>query len=430
MTSADVRPAAIQKATPGQHRSTWSSSAAGSKVALKAKTGAAGGRTVLGVVLKVDFQFPFSVTIDAGNVGGPLGGADVLARDLRQGDHGRAHRRPEHRRHRHHRQLGQGRADRRASGRSWSAPVRAARATSWPPPTTATRSAARCPTASRRSGSPPSTTPGPRSSRSSPATRRASRPADPHTPCVAAQSSKVARRAATSPGARSEPVATASSASCARWRIRHTDVRRAARRRAAGRPGGRDAGPAPRPRRRGRSGGRARRPAARPPARRRTRSRRRPAARRSGPGSTRGSRTGAAPPARSPSARPGAWSATTAGCSSCGSRCTRVAVRTSAKSRGGWSQPAPATWRSVWSAAIESGSSTGRRGEVTGRILARGASAHPPRPVNAATIRQPDAVGREPGGGPVVGGYVCWPYPGQRAAGRHAGRLQTDRARL
>jgi len=41
---------------------------------LKAKTGASGGRTVLGVVLKIDFQFPFSVTIDAGNVGGPSAG--------------------------------------------------------------------------------------------------------------------------------------------------------------------------------------------------------------------------------------------------------------------------------------------------------------------------------------------------------------------
>ena len=43
-------------------------------MALKAKTGASGGRTVLGVVLKIDFQFPFSVTIDAGNVGGPSAG--------------------------------------------------------------------------------------------------------------------------------------------------------------------------------------------------------------------------------------------------------------------------------------------------------------------------------------------------------------------
>ena len=73
VTSADSARAAIQKATPGSTIDVVVDRE-GSKVALKAKTGASGGRTVLGVVLKIDFQFPFSVTIDAGNVGGPSAG--------------------------------------------------------------------------------------------------------------------------------------------------------------------------------------------------------------------------------------------------------------------------------------------------------------------------------------------------------------------
>ena len=54
--------------------STWSSSAAGPRSRSRPRPAPAGGRTVLGVVLKVDFQFPFSVKIDAGNVGGPSAG--------------------------------------------------------------------------------------------------------------------------------------------------------------------------------------------------------------------------------------------------------------------------------------------------------------------------------------------------------------------
>ena len=73
VTSADVARQAIQKATPGSTIDVVVERG-GTQVALKAKTGAAGGRTVLGVVLKVDFQFPFSVKIDAGNVGGPSAG--------------------------------------------------------------------------------------------------------------------------------------------------------------------------------------------------------------------------------------------------------------------------------------------------------------------------------------------------------------------
>jgi Lon-like protease len=73
VTSADAARQAIQKATPGSTLDVVVLRGGG-QVALKAKTGSSNGRTVLGVVLKVDFQFPFSVTIDAGNVGGPSAG--------------------------------------------------------------------------------------------------------------------------------------------------------------------------------------------------------------------------------------------------------------------------------------------------------------------------------------------------------------------
>ena len=73
VTSADTARAAIQKASPGSTVDVVVDRG-GTKVALKAKTGASGGRTILGVVLKIDFQFPFSVSIDAGNVGGPSAG--------------------------------------------------------------------------------------------------------------------------------------------------------------------------------------------------------------------------------------------------------------------------------------------------------------------------------------------------------------------
>jgi Lon-like protease len=73
ITSADVARQAIQKVSPGGTIDVVVQRG-GSTVVLKAKTGASGGRTILGVVLKIDFQFPFSVSIDAGNVGGPSAG--------------------------------------------------------------------------------------------------------------------------------------------------------------------------------------------------------------------------------------------------------------------------------------------------------------------------------------------------------------------
>ncbi|MEP6648844.1 MAG: S16 family serine protease [Lapillicoccus sp.] len=73
ITSADAARQAIQKAAPGSSIDVVVERG-GTKVPVKAKTGTSGGRTVLGVVLKIDFQFPFSVTIDAGNVGGPSAG--------------------------------------------------------------------------------------------------------------------------------------------------------------------------------------------------------------------------------------------------------------------------------------------------------------------------------------------------------------------
>lgn len=73
ITSADAARKAIQQATPGSTLDVVVDRG-GNKVALRPKTGASGGRTVIGVVLKIDFQFPFSVSIDAGNVGGPSAG--------------------------------------------------------------------------------------------------------------------------------------------------------------------------------------------------------------------------------------------------------------------------------------------------------------------------------------------------------------------
>ncbi|MDQ2758791.1 MAG: PDZ domain-containing protein [Actinomycetota bacterium] len=46
----------------------------GKPVTVEARTGSDSGRTVLGVVLAIGFRFPFSVTIDAGDVGGPSAG--------------------------------------------------------------------------------------------------------------------------------------------------------------------------------------------------------------------------------------------------------------------------------------------------------------------------------------------------------------------
>ncbi len=73
VTSADTARAAIQKATPGSTVDVVVDRG-GTQTPLKAKTGSTNGRTILGVVLKVDYSFPFPVTIDAGQVGGPSAG--------------------------------------------------------------------------------------------------------------------------------------------------------------------------------------------------------------------------------------------------------------------------------------------------------------------------------------------------------------------
>jgi PDZ domain-containing protein len=73
VTGADSARAAIQKATPGSTLDVVVDRG-GTQTPLKAKTGSSNGRTILGVVLKIDFTLPFSVTIDAGQVGGPSAG--------------------------------------------------------------------------------------------------------------------------------------------------------------------------------------------------------------------------------------------------------------------------------------------------------------------------------------------------------------------
>ena len=65
--------AQIQKATPGGILAIGVVRD-GKPVSVEAKTGTTGGHTVLGIVLAIDFQLPFSVKIDAGNVGGPSAG--------------------------------------------------------------------------------------------------------------------------------------------------------------------------------------------------------------------------------------------------------------------------------------------------------------------------------------------------------------------
>lgn len=46
----------------------------GERVRVTAKTAESGGRTILGVLLRLEFDFPYDVSIDAGNVGGPSAG--------------------------------------------------------------------------------------------------------------------------------------------------------------------------------------------------------------------------------------------------------------------------------------------------------------------------------------------------------------------
>ena len=66
--------AAVQKVSPGDTLDVVVERG-GSQVTVHPKTGKADdGRTVLGVVLGVDYRMPFGVSIDAGNVGGPSAG--------------------------------------------------------------------------------------------------------------------------------------------------------------------------------------------------------------------------------------------------------------------------------------------------------------------------------------------------------------------
>ncbi len=74
VTTADSVRQAIQKVSPGQPVQVVVQRG-GAAVTLDAVTGSASdGRTVLGVVLGVDFTFPFTVKIDVGSVGGPSAG--------------------------------------------------------------------------------------------------------------------------------------------------------------------------------------------------------------------------------------------------------------------------------------------------------------------------------------------------------------------
>lgn len=74
VTDAASVTGAVQKATPGSVLDVVVERA-GAQVPLQAKTGTSSERrTVLGIRLKVDFVFPFTVTIDPGSVGGPSAG--------------------------------------------------------------------------------------------------------------------------------------------------------------------------------------------------------------------------------------------------------------------------------------------------------------------------------------------------------------------
>ena len=74
VTDATSVRAAIQRATPGQPVDVVVQRN-GAPVTLRPNTGRSpDGRTVLGIVLGVDFSFPFSVKIDVGSVGGPSAG--------------------------------------------------------------------------------------------------------------------------------------------------------------------------------------------------------------------------------------------------------------------------------------------------------------------------------------------------------------------
>ncbi|GAA1886459.1 YlbL family protein [Lapillicoccus jejuensis] len=73
VTSTDALRAAIQKAKPGAVLAVGVTRG-GTPTTVQARTGASDGRTVLGINLGVTYDFPFKVTIDAGDVGGPSAG--------------------------------------------------------------------------------------------------------------------------------------------------------------------------------------------------------------------------------------------------------------------------------------------------------------------------------------------------------------------
>ena len=73
VTDSAAMRAQIQKASPGG-RLAVAVVRDGKPLTVSARTGSVSGRTVLGVVLAVGFRFPFTVKIDAGDVGGPSAG--------------------------------------------------------------------------------------------------------------------------------------------------------------------------------------------------------------------------------------------------------------------------------------------------------------------------------------------------------------------
>lgn len=74
ITTPDVLRAQIQKATPGATLA-FGVIRGGAPTTVQARTGrSSDGRTVVGVVPGVTYAFPFKVTIDAGDVGGPSAG--------------------------------------------------------------------------------------------------------------------------------------------------------------------------------------------------------------------------------------------------------------------------------------------------------------------------------------------------------------------
>ena len=71
------------------------------------------GRTALGVMLRLSHDFPATVKINAGDVGGPSAGLMFALGIYDKLTPGPPHRRPGHRRHRHHRRRGRRRPHRR-----------------------------------------------------------------------------------------------------------------------------------------------------------------------------------------------------------------------------------------------------------------------------------------------------------------------------